>query len=620
MKKTNARGRSFSLKDRYQYWFDNRISKSPFSLVRVLIAVSVIFAVLIALLIIVLKLSGDESNGAVIWNNVANVINAEVPSAEEGVSPGYIVLASLVAILGVLFTSVLIGLITSSIEEKVLDLKRGNSLVLEKDHTVVLGYYPGEYTLINQLILAAAGKPHCVVIGGNMERDEMEQDLKGNIENIPKNFRIICRKVDITDPSSIEKCSIDTCRTVIISPTDDFTTVKAVLTVSAYLKKKKLEGIIQVNAIVSRHESRLPASLTEEHNITTLETNSIIAKMVAHSCTQTGLSETFKEIFNFEGSEFYIVDMPETAGLTYEEVITRVNHAVPVGFFRGNDLMLNPPAEQVLCEGDQILVFAEENGAATLEAPVEKPTANYIPVGADFSEQQAEVVIFGYNETMQSVLRELPEHVNKVKLVGQELEKSIADKLNRIAEDRQFQLVLYPDKPETDEELFGIANYTEHIIILNSHGKNSEEADMDVISLLLRLRDIREQHNLHFNITVEMQKEHNQKLVQSEDHTDYLVSSSMASLILAQLAESPRLISVFREILSNRGSELYLKNVGDIRMSGTWSIRELRRIILQQGYIMLGYLDSDLVSHFNPEINEEIRLENDYWIIVLGEN
>lgn len=299
--------------------------------------------------------------------------------------------------------------------------------------------------------------------------------------------------------------------------------------------------------------------------------------------------------------------------------MTRTSHAVPAGYYRDERLILNPPPDLVLREEDKILVFSEESGLAKLEA-AKQPLVDHIPTGADYTEKQTGVVIFGYNETLPTVLRELPEHVNKVSLVGQKLDKNKIDRLTKISENRQFQLNIYPDEPETDEELSGIAGYTEHIILLSRHDEDPEQADMEVICLLLRLRDIRERENLRFNITVEMQKEHNQSLVHGEDNTDFLVSSSMSSLILAQLAESPQLISAFREILSNKGNELYLKNAEDIRMTGSWTVRDLRRIILQKGYIMLGYLDTEYVSHFNPPLDDEIRLGKDDWIIVLGEN
>ena len=45
MSKSNDRKRSFPLRDRFQYWFDNRIAKGSLRLIRALIAVSVAFAV-----------------------------------------------------------------------------------------------------------------------------------------------------------------------------------------------------------------------------------------------------------------------------------------------------------------------------------------------------------------------------------------------------------------------------------------------------------------------------------------------------------------------------------------------------------------------------------------------
>lgn len=619
MRRGKNHDHSFSLKNRFQYWFDNRIAKGSLSFIIILFAAAILLALFIGGLLLLFGYNVDDKISHTFWNSVSTMINSEMPYFEEGSGTfGSITLTTILAIVGLLFTSVLIGFFSSSFEEKIVQLKRGNSLVLEKDHIVILGFYPGEYTLIQQLILAAAEKKTCIVVGGDMERDDMEQDLKDNIEEIPKNINLICRKVDITDPTSIEKCSIQTCRTVIVSPTDDFTTVKAVLAVSALLEKLHVTGK-QINAIVSRNEYRFPPSLAETHNICTLQTNDIIAKMVAHSCTQTGLSETFREIFNYEGCEFYPVEIEGSTGLTFEDLMTRINHATPAGVYRDGKMILNPGADFVIEEGDRIVVFAEDREKARLEEAKELSAKSEIPIDADYSEKATGVVIFGFNETLPLVLRELPEHVNKVSLIGQTLPETVLKKLKSIAERREFQLNIYPDKPETDEELLQIADLTEHIIILNNHDMDPEEADMEVIFLLLNLRDIRSRNHLRFNITVEMRKEHSHRLVGDGDNTDFLVSSSMSSLFLAQLAESPELISAFREILSNRGNELYLKNAADIRMEGTWSIRELRRIILRSGYIFLGYLDSDYTSQYNSDLDKQIQLDKDSWIIVLGE-
>jgi hypothetical protein len=143
---------------------------------------------------------------------------------------------------------------------------------------------------------------------------------------------------------------------------------------------------------------------------------------------------------------------------------------------------------------------------------------------------------------------------------------------------------------------------------------------MFAIFLLLNLRDIRIRYHLRYNITAEMRIEKNQSLVVSDDHTDFVVASNMASLFLAQLAESPQLSGAFEEILSNEGNELFMKQASHINCAGTYTVSELRQIAFRQGYIFLGYLSTDFEYVFNPSLNETLNINNRDSIIVFGEN
>lgn len=611
--KKSPEKRTFSLRERFRYWFDNRMTGGSLGFIRFLIAASLLLALFMAALIILLGFSEEGETVSVLWDSVATVINAWMPSFEDG-SPGYLILMSLTAIAGLLFTSVFIGIITSAIEEKIDSLKRGNSLVLEQDHIVVLGFSPGEYTLLSQLILAAAGKPACVVLAEDMDRADMEDDLHENLE-LPENFRIVCRTVDITDPASLEKCSVETCRTVIVSPADDMKTIKAILAVSALLEDKGAPEI-SVNAIISKNEHRFPPSIAETNNISTLQTSSILAKMIAHSCTQTGLSEAFREIFNFEGSEFYLIDLPGIGSLTFEDLSLRLDGASPAGIYRDGAMQLNPPFDLALREDDRVLVFSEESGSAKLlEAPASLPALPEIT--RNVSEKETGTVIIGTNETLPTILAELPENVSEVFLAGTLDEDRTT--LEKAARKRSIHLQYCEGNPHDEEVLLALARLTSHIVVLGDHTMDPEEADMETILTLLNLRDIRKRYDLSFNITVEMQLEHNQRLVGRGDHTDFLVASSMSSLILAQLAESPELLSVFREILSNKGSELYLKNVGRLGLAGTHTVGSLRQVMLRHGCILLGDLDREKYSTFNRPLSDTITLSEEDCLIVLGE-
>ena len=612
MKKTDRR--AFSLRERFRYWFDNRVAGGSLGLIRSLVAASIVLAVIVAALIVLFRLNGESDAASVFWDSIATIINAWMPYYDDG-EIGYLILMTVVAVAGLLFTSVLIGIVTSAIEEKIIALRKGNSRVLERDHIVVLGFYPGEYTLLRQLVLASGDDPACIVVADDLDREEMEQSIRDSID-VPKNVRIVCRTADITDPTELEKLSLETCRTVVVSPTDDARTVKALLAVSTLADGEG--AAVRSNAILTKPEHRLPQTVAEAHSITALQTNDTLAKMIAHACTQPGLSETFREVFNFDGNEFFLADVPHLAGLSFGEAAARIDRAVPVGLSRNGGILLNPQPDLPIEDGDRLLVFSEEHDSAVLTpADADAPSAAPVPAEAQ-GEAATDVVVIGYNTTLPIILRELPNNVQQVFLAGARGPDEVRDAVKDLAEARGFRLKRCKQDPRTEAGLLEIAKRAEHIVVLSDHEKDEDDADMESIFLLLNLRDLRARYGLRFNITAEMRKERNQNLVAGGDRTDFVVASSMSSLCLAQLAESPELLGVFRELLSNEGNELFLKTAAQLGLAGTNTTAELRTLALAERYVLLGYIRGG-ESVFNPPLRAETTLAPDDLLIVLGE-
>ena len=600
------------LKKRLSYWFDRRMSGGSVGLIRLLAGVTLGIILLIACVIFFCGLGEDGGFLSALWDSLSTVINAWMPSFADG-GVGYVILMSLAAIVGLFVTSVLIGIISSAIEEKITGLKRGTSEVIEEGHIVILGFYPGEYTLLQQLVLAAAGKPDCVVIVDDAEQEEMQQHIRENVE-APKNFRIVCRTADILDPKALERCAVRAARSVIISPTDDFRTTKALLAVSAATAG---DEDIRVSAIISHAQYRFPPSIAERHHVTTLQTSEAIAKILAHSCMEPGLSETFREVFNFEGADLYLIELPAAEGLTFGELSIQVDGGVPVGLC-GDSLILNPPADRVIAAGERILVFSEERGSARMVSPAELP-ALPAPQGEAFPEAPGRVTVIGGSESLFTVLQELPENVREVLLA--DTPADCRAEAQEIADGREhpYTLSFYDRSLKRTHNLTELAQMSEHIVILSDYDKPDDEADMDSIFLLLNLRDIRTRLGLRYNITAEMRREYNQNLVVTDDNTDFVVASNMSSLFLAQLSESPELLGAFRELLSNRGNELYLKEAAQLGCLGEHSVAELRAVALARGYVLLGWLPAEGPSVFNPPLNEVLSLAAGDQLIVIGE-
>jgi hypothetical protein len=610
-KKNKARAASW--KERFSYWFDNRIARGSLGLIRFLIVVSIVLAVVIAGLIILFGFHEDEPAAAVFWDSIATLLNAWMPYSGDG-SLGYIILMAVCAIAGVLFTSVLIGIITSAIEEKIIEMRRGNSQVLESGHTVILGFYPGEYTLLRQLVLAAAGKDTCVVVADDMEREEMEQSIEENVE-CPRNFRIVCRSADITDPAALERCALASCRTVIVHPTDDARTIKTLLAVSA-LKRDCPEADFRILSLLSGSEFNFPAALAEQYRITALREHDTLAKMIAHSCTQMGLSETFRELFNFDGSEWYVLPLPGAAGLSFGELTVRLDGAVPVGIYGTEGMRLNPSAETLIRPEDRLLVFSEDRDSIRITDGDANATHTAAAVTED---ADTSALILGYNDSLPVILREMPENVRRVLLAGRQGSDEERERLVTLATQRGLAVEFSSAELTEEGALEALAKNAEHVVILNDHEKEEEEADMEAIYLLLNLRDIRARLGARYNITTEMRRERNQDLAEDSDRTDFVVASSMSSMILAQLSESPELQGAFREILSNVGNEIFLKKASRLGIRGRFPVRSLRKMALEEGYVLLGVMDAERKSVFNPPLDKEVEADEETILIVLGE-
>ncbi len=603
-----------TFRQRFSYWFDNQMAKGMKSLIKLLVLFTLSVGILVALLLFFLKLTNEETFGGVLWKSLYTVLRYSFPGYHDG-NGLYLFLMTFLAICGMLITSVLIGIVSSAIRDKINNLRRGNSQVLEEGHTVVLGFYPGEYTLLNQLVLAAAEQPTCIVVADNMPRDKMEEHISSNVK-VPENVRIICRTADIFDPVTLEKCSLSTCKSVIISPTSDERTTKALLAVSAIINSAE-GGTANVGAIISKEDYKFPPSLAERHNVTTLQTNDTLARIIAHSCTQPGLSETFKEVFNFEGNELYCIKMDDAVGMTFAQLTWSMGGGVPVGFKRGNAIMMNPEPEEVFQEGDDLIVFSEENDTSWLVTVPESPDVVLAPMDPEAETDPGKVVILGYNDTIGTILRELPEDVNDVLIAGHCDKEAVRE----LAADREGMEINFFDGDYTkNSTLLKLAGMAAHMVVLSDHTMDEEKADMQSIFLLLNLRDFKTRYGFTYNITMEMRREHNQRLLESDDNTDYVVSSNMSALFLAQLAESPELTGVFREILSNEGSEFYLKPARRLQCDGQHTTAEIRKIAQAQGYVFLGYMKKDVFRcTFNPPLRETIVLDPQDSLVVIGE-
>lgn len=604
-------------KEKLRYRFDEQMSKGSLGLIKLLALASALAALVGAVILHAAGLAfGEKDSFAVeLWDSLVTLINQWLPYYEDGWR-GYRLVMTAEGIFGLMVTSILIGVFSSAIDEKIASLKKGNLAVMEKGHIVVLGFEPGEYALIQELVDGADKRPCCIVVASGLEREEMEDSISENVE-CPKNVRILCRTVDIFDPSTLERLSLGACRTVLISPTDNDRTIRTLLAVIRILHDAP-DNTVNTIAVLSRNDYRIPTAVAEQYRMLLLHTEGTIARIMAHSCTQPGLSQTMMEMFHFDGSEMHIISLPEAAGLRFEELLCRVDDAFPIGVCKGKDIFLNPEPDMTLDAGDRLLVFSEEQDSAKLLPAAALPPMEPVPPYEGAKESSALVVI-GCNEFLSTILYELPENVASVTLAG--VREPFRTEALQAAERRETPLSVTFYEGDTAElsVLEELAKRADHIMILSDRERPDDEADMQQIFSIMTLREIRDRLGLVFNITSEMLRETNQNLLIPDNDTEFIVSSNMSSLFLAQLSETPELIQVFDELLTNEGNEIYLKTAEEMHCTGTRTILELRRRLIRQRYVMIGYMTAaDFRCRFELSLQDSVTLAPEDKLIVIG--
>ena len=115
-------------------------------------------------------------------------------------------------------------------------LRKGRSLVLENNHTVILGWSPQIFTILTELMIANENQKNArVVVMADKDKVEMEDEIRERVE-VQGSTRMICRSGNPIDLNDLEIVSPHTAKSIIILPPEeqdpDIVVIKTVLAIT----------------------------------------------------------------------------------------------------------------------------------------------------------------------------------------------------------------------------------------------------------------------------------------------------------------------------------------------------------------------------------------------------
>ena len=650
MKNTGTgRNKKKTFKERSLYYFDIWLSKGTLPTIILLFAITGLLVFVIALLAVLF--GGKDSLARSLWDTMNHAFDPGVLSGDTG-GKVFLFLMLLATLIGVFFLAMLIGLINDGIQGRVAEMSKGIEAVVESDHVVILGFNESTLIIIEELIEAyrnQGGRRNAVVVMDQMPKEEMDDRIRIEFPD-PGNLIIVCRSGSICSRKDLLRCSIDTCKSIIIAAYQDFETIKSILACTKILNEFEDSKAYITSVIYGRENedaARIAGNDTREKEdlfsvkndrLELLMMENTISKIITHTCRHNGLSQVFTEIFNFRGHEFYIARQEKNeklyalaVGKTIRQINCYLPDAIAFGIIQKNgNILIDNPNSTVLREGDQLLLLQEDDNTVT---HTEEKSVSFIPPVERYEPNPTSILIIGCNEKLPYILREMSNYLTPGTIVylasdPEDLDYWLTDDIieELLAKDIDSAVkVQRKDSLQEEEEttrrketriddrkfIFSLLDECkpQYILTLSHDEMEDDEADEKTLKLLLYCKNYRDTHpGTNFGVTCEMRSVENQLLAQGTMVSDFVISRNIASLMMSQIAENRELREVFEKLLSSEGFEVYMKSAKyylDLSSGKPVDIFSIQEAVAAKGEIFLGYKKKPEIGETQIVLNPE---------------
>jgi voltage-gated potassium channel Kch len=636
--------RTVSLRERLRYRFDNTMSRGPVALIAWLFLVSILLIAAISGIVVATGLDPDGRGFlAVAWAGLMRTLDAGTMGGDQGSWP-FLFLMLAVTLGGIFVVSTLIGILTTGIEAKLDELRKGRSFVAEEDHTVILGWSPQIFTVISELVLANENRRRaCIAVLAEKDAVEMQDEIAARIPDT-KTTRVVCRTGSPIDPADLELVNPQGSRSIVVlAPEDDDPdahVIKAILALTNSPQRRPEP--YHIVAVIRDQKNHEVAKMVGRDEVQLVLASELIARVTAQTCRQSGLSVAYTELLDYGGDEIYFKHEPALAGKSYGEALFAYEDSAVIGVrFADGRIQLNPPMDTPLAAADRIIAISQDDDTIRLSGSRDpKVDETAIRTSRPHPPAPERTLVLGWNERAGPIITELRNYVapgSSVLVVAEH--ETVVRAAGAPGKPFGNVTVSFQRGDTTDRrtlDALGVEGY-DHIIVLsggadghsNGGAPDPQAADARTLITLLHLRDISDRLDQDFSIVSEMLDIRNRELAQVTRADDFIVSDKLISLLLSQISENRELAAVFQDLFDPEGAEIYLKPAVDYVEPGrTVSFYTVLEAARRQGQTAIGYrLEGEAFDperaygvRLNPKKSEPVTFSAADRVIVLAED
>ncbi|MBU0954057.1 MAG: hypothetical protein KKI09_01395 [Spirochaetes bacterium] len=566
--------------EKFRYAFDNFMSRGGFSVFMALLLLFAAAFVLMTAVRFVVNLVAPEADFALfdqMWRVFLQISDAGAVAEDGDMNLLHKAVGIVTIFLGLVLFSSLVAFITAQFEEKLNQLRKGHSRVIEQGHTLILGFGDRALEIIRELIVAnESEKRAAVVVLAEPEKDEMDDFFRDRVEDW-KSTRIITRSGLSSSLQMLRKVSLSQARSVVVlnSAAPDASPEEKALADARVLKT--------IMAVMScTGEADMPRLIAELHlantqklarnispQISIIEEHSVLARLMVQTSRTSGLAQVYDQLVGFEGDEFYFYRPAEGwSGRSYKQLQYHFPTCTLLGY-RSSDgsVKVNPPAATVFDESWEALLLAEDDSTIRWNrdpVPVQPVQAAQQKAAAKVIERQ---LIIGWNDKCALIVEEYANYLVNGSLINvvvpsinPAMQAEFAD--IRARHSTLIMNLLEADIHETGQLQSLKPEQYDNVIILKADGGEAELRDSQTIATLLEFRHYFRalgSAGQKTQLITEVADSDNIDVIQAVGVNDFLISNKFVSKIYAQVSEEPAVLRVYEDLFNADGSEMYLK-------------------------------------------------------------
>jgi len=572
---------------------------------------------------------GDQGPLDALWWSLKYVVRLPAFAGMYGATAPILIYSAILSILGLAVFGMLVSLINNSMRTRVELLRRGDTMVKERGHLLILGWNNKIFSMLRRIARLAPGAR--VVILAQMSVREMADKLR--VAGVSRErLSLILRSGVPTNPKELERMNLDHAGQVIVLSGDagDSDVIKILVLLANWRQSFSPPPIVV--AEIAKDQNYELAEIAAGEQVQLISSSRVTSKIIVQTLRNPGLSKVYDEIMSADGNSLFVEKATEQAGLSTGELVYGLQAAIPVGISwldrvtARHKAGLNPEPDYDLAEDESVVLLASAEGNV-YSAPAEEFVSSLYRDQVPTTHPSMRVLLIGWSNMLEDILSELNAHstmgTEVVVLSLRHFDDSDASEAEKVSARYSNLSISFHTGDATQRSAYEDLNLAgfDSIAVLVEGESSAGDPDSETLRILLRLSELRSSFDVTANIVVELVDVANRSVIANLDVRDVVVNTEVISAQLAQIARQPMLGSIYRELLSAGGVEISLRAVTEYVETGAGVLFwDLVYAAQQRAETALGvYLQQGGVK-LNPDRSEcfESLTEHDR-LIVLAE-